>query len=143
MLPIYKWLPATVLIEEDWSNSFFMEYTIRLMCLIYCLISVEIRLWKRASRLQNYTLSMYLGCDLYSTFLLYYSSNRRNCRFSNIIIWFIVSYQLILFIHFNLIISMHFFGTTIMWWWVFCTNPYLFNFVHLKFNIWWLTKFLL
>ena len=105
---IYKWLPATILIEEDWSNSFFMEYIISLMCLIYCLISVEIRLWKRASRLQNYTLSMYIGCDLYSTFLLYYSSNRRNCRFSNIIIWFIVSYQLILFIHFNLIISMHF-----------------------------------
>ena len=105
---IYKWLPATILIEEDWSNSFFMEYIIRLMCLIYCLISVEIRLWKRASRLQNYTLSMYIGCDLYSTFLLYYSSNWRNCRFSNIIIWFIVSYQLILFIHFNLIISMHF-----------------------------------
>ena len=108
MSPIYKWLPATILIEEDWSNSFFMEYIISLMCLIYCLISVEIRLWKRASRLQNYTLSMYIGCDLYSTFLLYYSSNRRNCRFSNIIIWFIVSYQLILFIHFNLIISMHF-----------------------------------
>ena len=105
---IYKWLPATILIEEDWSNSFFMEYIISLMCLIYCLISVEIRLWKRASRLQNYTLSMYIGCDLYSTFLLYYSSNRRNCRFSNIIIWFIVSYQLILFIHFNLIISMNF-----------------------------------
>ena len=105
---IYKWLPATILIEEDWSNSFFMEYIISLMCLIYCLISVEIRLWKRASQLQNYTLSMYIGCDLYSTFLLYYSSNRRNCRFSNIIIWFNVSYQLILFIHFNLIISMHF-----------------------------------